>query len=203
MSHQIGVRLNDAEYQGVQAACRRYGKSAAEVIRYFVDVCLQNPPGQQPAPQPAPPPGAPQDALKKRLRELGALLDRLNTPCNWAAFNLWWPKVLAILAASLAFVAFWERNGLAAFMLLPAMIFFSILDGYWKGRILRNEILERTWAELADLIEEAPVLYKQLCLSKPPDLAAAEVLAHIDERFELLGATGIHDIVLNEWQVPK
>ncbi len=87
-------------------------------------------------------------------------------------------------------------------MLLPATIFFSILDGYWKGRILRSEILERTSAELADLIEEAPVLYERLCLSKPPDLAAAEVLAHVNERFERLGATGIHDIVLNEWEVP-
>jgi hypothetical protein len=56
MSYQIGIRLNEAEYQGVQASCPRYGKSAAEVIRHFVDVRLQNPPGQQPVPQPAPQP---------------------------------------------------------------------------------------------------------------------------------------------------
>jgi len=192
-------KMEDDQAKELKEYCHKAGKTPSEVIRNFVSSGLRGspPPAPQPVPQPAPQqPGKLPEFMVKWIGDL--VSDRLALKgCLTACLIfLWAPKVLALASCPTAIFC---HNGHLAMAATWIWLVSAIVDSLWVGRERKVEVLDRAVKQLWELISRVPDAYRELCRSKSPEAAAAEVLAMITEARGRVGQFGMNDMGISSW----
>ncbi len=220
----FSVKMEDDQAKELEDYCHKVGKSVSEVIRDFVVSGLHGDPqpvpqpAPQPVPQPTPEPApqptpkpepqpapqpAPRDpgsggpapefplALAHRIAALREDMYKLDRYAANARWKYWTPKAPAMLGLLLAL---FTHNAFVAIGGIAASLLLQIIDAVWRNRVFRHEVAKLGANQLWELILALPDLWEKECQTRSPDLAQAEILAHIKERREHLGELGVKDL---------
>ncbi len=75
----------------------------------------------------------------------------------------------------------------------------TVLDAVWVGRERKCEVLDLAMRQLWSLISSVPDIYRQQCLTKPPEVAAGLVLNYILEQRKQLGRFAVDSLGIRSW----